>query len=103
MVAKVNQALGVRPDLVLSDLAHNTVGHKETDHLKIINLIEYAMEFALSSLMPGGHFVAKAFQGGATNTLLTRLQQEFSIIKHMKPKSSRSDSSEVYIVAMGRK
>jgi 23S rRNA (uridine2552-2'-O)-methyltransferase len=102
-VSKVTHALGTRPHVVLSDLAHNTVGHKETDHLKIINLIEYAMEFALTSLLPGGHFVAKAFQGGATTNLLSHLQREFDIVKHMKPKSSRSDSSEVYIIAMGRK
>lgn len=95
--------MGEKPDVILSDLAHNTVGHKETDHLKIMGLIEIAAEFAFTNLKPGGAFVAKAFQGGATHELLEQLKRRFGDIKHMKPKSSRADSSEIYIVATGFK
>ncbi len=92
-----------KPDVVMSDLAHNTVGHKSTDHLKIVGLIDLAIDFAIRNLRPGGTFVAKAFQGGATKDLLEKLQANFTTIKHMKPKSSRADSSETYIVATGFK
>ena len=92
-----------KPDVVLSDLAHNTVGHKQTDHLKIMGLLEMAGDFALDNLRPGGAFVAKAFQGGETEHLLLRLKLRFDTVKHMKPKSSRADSSEIYIVALGFK
>ena len=91
------------PDVVLSDLAHNTVGHKQTDHLKIMSLLEMAGDFALDNLRPGGAFVAKAFQGGETEHLLLRLKLAFDTVKHMKPKSSRAGSSEIYIVALGFK
>ncbi len=91
------------PDLILSDLAHNTVGHKQTDHLKIMGLLELAGEFALDNLRPGGAFVAKAFQGGETEELLHKLKHSFDTVKHFKPKSSRADSSEIYIIALGRK
>ena len=92
-----------KPDVVLSDLAHNTVGHRQTDHLKIMALLEMASDFALDNLRPGGAFVAKAFQGGETEHLLLKLKLSFDTVKHMKPKSSRSDSSEIYIVALGFK
>ncbi len=92
-----------KPDVVLSDLAHNTVGHKQTDHLKIMGLLEMAGDFALDNLRPGGAFVAKAFQGGETEHLLLKLKLRFDTVKHMKPKSSRADSSEIYIVALGFK
>ena len=92
-----------KPDVVLSDLAHNTVGHRQTDHLKIMSLLEMAADFALDNLKPGGAFVAKAFQGGETENLLLRLKLSFETVKHMKPKSSRADSSEIYIVALGFK
>ena len=91
--------LGHRPDLVLSDMAQNTVGHKETDHLKIVGLIEAAAEFAMTTLGPGGAFVTKAFQGGATGEVLARLKSGFAEVRHVKPKSSRAGSSEVYLVA----
>ncbi len=91
------------PDVVVSDLAHNTVGHRQTDHLKIMGLLELAADFALANLGPGGTFVAKAFQGGETEHLLLRLKLNFDTVKHFKPKSSRADSSEIYIVALGRK
>lgn len=91
------------PDVILSDLAHNTVGHKQTDHLKIMGLLEMASDFALDNLKPGGAFVAKAFQGGETEHLLLKLKLSFDTVKHFKPKSSRADSSEIYIVALGYK
>ena len=103
-LAVVDHLLAVmngKPDVVLSDLAHNTVGHKQTDHLKIMGLLELASEFALDTLKPGGAFVAKAFQGGETEQLLLKLKQSFDTVKHFKPKSSRADSSEIYIVATG--
>ncbi len=95
--------LGGPPDLVLSDMAHNTVGHRRTDHLKIIGLIEAAADFAIDTLKPGGGFVTKTFQGGAAGELLGRLKSAFTDVKHVKPKASRADSSEVYLVATGLK
>jgi 23S rRNA (uridine2552-2'-O)-methyltransferase len=95
--------LGGPPDLVLSDMAHNTVGHRQTDHLKIVGLIEAAAEFAAANLTPGGGFVAKTFQGGAAGEVLDRLKARFDEVRHVKPKASRSDSSEVYLVARGLK
>jgi 23S rRNA (uridine2552-2'-O)-methyltransferase len=95
--------LGGKPDLVLSDMAHNTVGHRQTDHLKIIGLIEAAADFALANLRPGGVLVTKTFQGGAEGDVLARLKAGFTDVKHVKPKASRSDSSEVYLVATGRR
>ena len=95
--------LGSKPDVVLSDLAHNTVGHKQTDHLKIMGLLEMAADFAFDNLKPGGTFVAKAFQGGETEHLLLKLKTTFETVKHMKPKSSRAGSTEIYIVALGYK
>ena len=92
-----------KPDVVLSDLAHNTVGHRQTDHLKIMGLLEMASDFALDNLKAGGTFVAKAFQGGETEQLLLKLKLAFDDVKHFKPKSSRADSSEIYVVALGFK
>ena len=95
--------LGGAPDLVLSDMAHNTVGHRQTDHLKIIALIEIAADFAIRTLKPGGHFVAKNFQGGAAGEVLNDLRAAFEDVKYVKPAASRKGSSEVYLVAMGRR
>ncbi len=95
-------ALGGAPDLVLSDMAHNTIGHRQTDHLKIIALIEIAADFALRTLKPGGAFVTKNFQGGDAGGVLTELRANFRDVKFVKPESSRKDSSEVYLVALGR-
>ena len=97
------ELMGGKPDVILSDLAHNTVGHKQTDHLKIMSLLEMAGDFALDNLKTGGTFVAKAFQGGETEHLLLRLKLAFETVKHFKPKSSRAGSSEIYIVAIGFK
>lgn len=95
--------LGGAPDLVLSDMAHNTTGHRDTDHLKIIGLVEMAAAFAVEHLKPGGAFVAKTFQGGAVGEVLLELKRSFAEVKHVKPKASRQDSSEVYLVATGLK
>jgi 23S rRNA (uridine2552-2'-O)-methyltransferase len=95
--------LGGPPDLVMSDMAHNTVGHRATDHLKIIALIEAAAEFAVETLKPGGAFVTKNFQGGSAGDVLERLRANFAEVKFVKPEASRKDSSEVYLVATGFK
>lgn len=96
-------ALGGPPDLVLSDMAHNTIGHRQTDHLKIVLLIEAAAAFAVRTLRPGGAFVTKAFQGGDAGGVLNLLRQNFDRVKNVKPQSSRKDSSEVYWVALNRR
>ena len=95
--------LGGAPDLVLSDMAHNTVGHRQTDHLKIIALIEIAADFAIRTLKPGGHFVSKNFQGGDAGGVLARLREEFETVKYVKPESSRKGSAEVFLVALNKR
>ncbi len=100
---KLLETLGGPPDLVLSDMARNTIGHKQTDQLKIYALIEAAAEFALANLKPGGAFVTKAFQGGTLTGELENLKGKFAEAKFVKPKASRADSSEVYLVATGFK
>lgn len=100
----VTDALGGRTvDVVLSDMAPNATGHQSTDHIRIIALVELAAEFAFNTLTPGGHFVAKVWQGGAESELLQQLKKRFEKVKHAKPKSSRADSAETYLVAMGFK
>ena len=93
--------LGGSPDVVLSDMAPNTVGHKQTDHLRIMNLIELAADFAVEVLKPGGAFVTKAFQGGETAGVIALLKKHFAEVRMVKPKASRAESSEVYFVATG--
>jgi 23S rRNA (uridine2552-2'-O)-methyltransferase len=100
---KLLELLGGEPDLVMSDMAPNTVGHRETDHLRIVGLIEIAAEFAIDVLKPGGAFVAKAFQGGETAEIIGKLKRHFDKVQHFKPKASRQDSSEVFLVATGFK
>jgi 23S rRNA (uridine2552-2'-O)-methyltransferase len=100
---KLIELLGGAPDVVLSDMAPNTVGHRQTDHLRIIGLIEAAADFAISVLKPGGAFVAKAFQGGETGQIIGELRQHFADVRNVKPKASRADSSEVFLVATGFK
>jgi 23S rRNA (uridine2552-2'-O)-methyltransferase len=95
--------LGRTPDLVLSDMAANTVGHPQTDHLRTIALAEAAAEFAIQTLAPGGSFACKVFQGGTNQTLLTRLKQHFTSVKHAKPPSSRKGSPELFVIAQGFK
>jgi 23S rRNA (uridine2552-2'-O)-methyltransferase len=98
---KLIAALGGAPDLVLSDMAPNTVGHRQTDHLRIVGLVEAAVDFAVEVLKPGGAFITKAFQGGETAGLLKVLNAHFDVVKHVKPKASRAESSELYLVATG--
>lgn len=93
--------LGGEADIVLSDMAAPTTGHRATDHLRIIALAEAALDFAEDVLAPGGSFVCKVFQGGAEGDLLTRLKQDFASVKHAKPKASRAESAEMYVVAAG--
>lgn len=95
--------LGGAPDVVLSDMAPNTVGHRQTDHLRIVGLIEIAADFAMEVLKPGGTFVAKAFQGGETAEVIARLKRAFAEVRTLKPKASRADSSEIYLAATGFK
>ena len=94
------ELLGGPPDVVLSDMAPNTVGHRQTDHLRIVGLIEAAVDFAVQVLKPGGAFVAKAFQGGETAEVIATLKRHFPEVKTVKPKASRADSSELYLVAL---
>ncbi|MFZ5670041.1 MAG: RlmE family RNA methyltransferase [Pseudomonadota bacterium] len=101
--ARLIEQLGGAPDLVLSDMAPNTVGHRETDHLRIVGLIEAAADFAVRVLKPGGAFVAKAFQGGETAAVIARLKKHFARVQNVKPRASRQDSSEVFLVATGFK
>ena len=95
--------LGRAPDLVLSDMAANTVGHPQTDHLRTMGLVEAAAAFAFDVLTPGGAFVAKVLAGGADSGLVGALKREFATVKHAKPPASRKDSSEWYVVAQGFK
>ncbi len=97
----VLEALDGPADLVLSDMAPNTTGHNATDHLRILGLIELALDFAGKVLTPGGAFVAKAFQGGTERELLNRMKRDFAVVKHAKPPASRKESAEMYVVAMG--
>jgi 23S rRNA (uridine2552-2'-O)-methyltransferase len=101
--AALEHALGGSPDLVLSDMAANTVGHKQTDHLRTMGLVETAADFAISNLAPGGAFVAKVLAGGTDAELLTLLKRHFASVKHAKPPASRKDSSEWYVIAKGFK
>ena len=90
-----------RADVVLSDMAANTTGHRKTDQLRMIGLVEAAAAFAAEVLKPGGTFLAKTFQSGADAELMTRLKRDFASVRHVKPASSRKDSSERYVLAMG--
>lgn len=101
MGERLIEALGGAPDLVLSDMAPNTSGHRKTDHLRIVTLVEAAADFAIEVLRPGGTFVSKAFQGGETAALLKLLKAHFDDVRHFKPKASRAESSELYLVATG--
>ena len=101
--ARLVEALGRAPDLVLSDMAANTVGHKATDHLRTMGLVEAAADFAVEALAPGGAFVAKVLAGGTDSALLALLKRHFAAAKHAKPPASRKDSSEWYVVAQGFK
>ncbi len=92
---------GAGVDVVLSDLAPNTTGHKNTDHLRILALVEAAYDFATEVLKPGGVFLAKVRQGGTEGELLARMKKDFTKIKHIKPPSSRKESPETFVIAQG--
>jgi 23S rRNA (uridine2552-2'-O)-methyltransferase len=96
------EALGGAPDLVISDMAANTVGHKQTDHLRTMGLVETAADFAIQQLSKGG-FRRQGSGGGTDPTLLTLLKKHFTTVKHAKPPASRKDSSEWYVIAQGFK
>ncbi len=99
----LKEALGGPADLVLSDMAANTVGHQQTDHLRTMALVEAGLEFARDVLRPGGAYVAKVLAGGADNQLVAELKRNFATVKHAKPPASRKDSSEWYVIAQGLK
>jgi 23S rRNA (uridine2552-2'-O)-methyltransferase len=98
---KLRAMMGGGADVVLSDMAANTTGHRKTDQLRIIGLVEIAAAFAAEVLNPGGTFVAKVFQSGADADLLAQLKRDYASVKHVKPAASRQDSSERYVLAMG--
>jgi len=100
---RLKEALGGPVDLVLSDMAANTVGHPQTDHLRTMALVEAGLEFAREVLRPGGAYVAKVLAGGADNDLVAELKRNFSSVKHAKPPASRKGSSEWYVIAQGFK
>jgi len=101
--AALEEALGGAPDLVLSDMAANTVGHKQTDHLRTMGLVEAGAWFAVETLEKGGAFVARVLAGGTDADLLNLLKKHFTSVKHAKPPASRKGSSEWYVVAQGFK
>jgi 23S rRNA (uridine2552-2'-O)-methyltransferase len=98
---KLLAMIGGRADVVMSDMAGNTTGHRKTDQLRIIGLVEAAAMFACDVLTPGGAFLAKVFQSGAEGELLAQLKRDFASVRHVKPASSRQDSSERYVLATG--
>ena len=100
---RLKEALGGAADLVLSDMAANTVGHQQTDHLRTMALVEAGLEFAAEVLRPGGAYVAKVLAGGADSQLVAEMKRHFATVKHAKPPASRKDSSEWYVVAQGFK
>ena len=100
---RLREALGGPADLVLSDMAANTVGHQQTDHLRTMGLVEAALDYACEVLRPGGTFVAKVLAGGADSQLVAELKRNFTTVKHAKPPASRKGSSEWYVVAQGFK
>ena len=93
--------LGGEADVVLTDMAANATGHRKTDHLKIVALVEAAAEFAREVLKPGGAFLAKVIQGGTEPALLAQLKRDFATVRHVKPAASRADSAELYLLATG--
>lgn len=92
-----------KADVILSDMAPNTCGIKKIDHLRIVNLLETVYDFSTNILKPGGSLVAKVFQGGTTNDLLQKMKQNFNMVRHFKPLSSRKESPEIYLIAQGYK
>lgn len=103
MMTRLLEELGDKPNVVLSDMAANTTGHRQTDHLRTVALVELAIEFAFDTLKPGGTFCSKVFQGGTSAELLATLKHRFQEVKHAKPPASRTHSPEIYVVAKGFK
>ena len=99
MTQRLLDALGDKPTLVLSDMAANTVGHKQTDHVRTVGLAEMAAQFAVDNLVKGGAFIAKVFQGGAQGELLELLRSNFDDVRHWKPPASRPESPETFVIA----
>ncbi|WP_246374987.1 RlmE family RNA methyltransferase [Pseudochelatococcus contaminans] len=99
--ARLIELLGGPANVVLSDMAANATGHKKTDHLRIMGLAETALDFARQVLAPGGIFLAKVLQGGTEGSLLNDMKRDFAVVRHVKPAASRSDSSELYVLAIG--
>jgi 23S rRNA (uridine2552-2'-O)-methyltransferase len=100
-IARMMAGLSGRPDLVLSDMAANTTGHRQTDHLRTVGLVEMALAFAVEHLAEDGTFCAKVFQGGTAKAVLDQLKRHFRSVKHIKPAASRAASPEIYVVAKG--
>jgi 23S rRNA (uridine2552-2'-O)-methyltransferase len=98
---RMKELLGGKAHLVMSDMAANTTGHTQTDHIRIMHLCELAYMFAKEVLAPGGGFVCKVLKGGAESELLKMMQRDFATVKHAKPQASRADSAESYVVATG--
>ena len=98
---KLTAMMGGHADVVMSDMAANTTGHRKTDQLRIVGLVEIAAAFAAEVLNPGGAFLAKVFQSGADAELLAQLKRDFAVVKHVKPAASRQDSAERYVLATG--
>src|SRR3984957_15214628 len=98
---RLKELLGGPADVVLSDMAANTTGHRQTDHLRIMALAEAAVQFARVVLAPGGVFLCKVLQGGTEANLLAELKRDFESVKHVKPPASRTDSAELYLLARG--
>src|SRR5579871_1026299 len=98
---RLKDLLGGKADVVLSDMAANATGHRQTDHLRIMALAEAAALFAREVLKPGGNFLCKVLQGGTEATLLAELKRDFETVKHVKPPASRTDSAELYLLAKG--
>ena len=98
---RILAALGGKADIVLSDMAAPAMGHRATDHIRVVALVETALDITQELLAPGGTFLAKVFQGGAGQELGTRLKQDFAKVQHVKPKASRAESPEVYVLATG--
>jgi 23S rRNA (uridine2552-2'-O)-methyltransferase len=99
--ARLKMVLGGKADVVLSDMAANATGHRQTDHLRVMALAEAAAEFAREVLAKGGTFLCKVLQGGTEGALLSKLKRDFETVKHVKPPASRTDSAELYLLARG--
>ncbi|MFY9590130.1 RlmE family RNA methyltransferase [Rickettsia endosymbiont of Halotydeus destructor] len=99
----ITEALSGKADIVMSDMASNTTGHRATDHTRTMFLCEQAFDFAVKILKPQGHFIAKIFRGGTETELLNKVKLHFSLVKHFKPSSSRAESTEIYLVALNKR